>query len=370
MNVCFVNSTRKWGGVKSWTIDLAHGLLLRGHDVLVVARPGVFLEKCRERGLACAAATFGMDFNPIQIVQFCRLLTVRDVDLVVVNVGKDMRTAGIAAAMLGIPVIHRIGLAGDMENTFKVRLLHKWVSPALLAPCEQIKAGLLRKLPFVASGEVTVVQTGKEPTTALPQTSNRPLRLVSTSQLNQDKGHADMLRALAILQNQGHVFEYHVAGTGKIEQELHALTTTLGLDNCVTWHGFLKDVRQLVRSCDIFALPSHVEGLPNALLEAMAEGLVCIARDVGGVSEAWPTETSRFLLPRLAGPDDFANVLSVLHSMTEAQFMSERHLFWEHAKTNGLANMIDAFERLARQLCPGSPGKEQTQRSADFSNKL
>lgn len=355
MNICFVNSTRKWGGVKSWTLDLAQGLERRGHNVLLVARPGVFMEKARQLGLNGIAVTFGMDFNPILIARFLRLFTKQDVDLVVANVGKDMRTAGLAATMLGIPVVHRVGLAGDMENTFKVRMMHKWIGPALLTPCQQIKDGLLHALPYIAPEEVTVIPTGKEPAASLPATMNRPLRLVSTSQLNKDKGHADILQALAILKDQGRAFEYHVAGTGRIEQELKTLATDLGLDSHVSWHGFLKDVRPLVRTCDIFALPSHVEGLPNALLEAMAEGLICVARDVGGVREVWPSRSLPFLAPRLAGAEDFARILASLQVMPEAQLLRERHVFWDQAKDNSLANMIDRFEHFTRSLLHGSP---------------
>lgn len=350
MNICFVNSTHKWGGVKSWTLDLARVLGQRGHEILVVGRPGPFLEKAAHVGIPCQASTFGMDFSPIQIAKFLRLFTSHSFDLVVVNVGKDMRTAGIAAAMLGIPVMHRVGLAGDMENTFKVRAMHKWIAPRLLAPCEQVKTGVLRKLPFIAPEEIAVILTGKEPGTLSPKSKNTPPRLVSTSQLNKDKGHADVLHALSILRKQGRILEYHIAGTGKIEQELKELASDLGLGSQVIWHGFLKNVRDFVRQFDIFVLPSHVEGLPNALLEAMAEGLVCIARNVGGVEEVWPGGAGHLLLPRQASPVDFARVLTTLQDLSEPEFLELSHSFWNTAKANSLTNMVEAFELFASQL--------------------
>lgn len=350
MNICFVNSTRKWGGVKSWTLDLAQGLVARGHQVLIIGRPGSFIAACRAKNLEALDISFGADFNPRRIIYFLRLFRTRNIELVVVNVGKDMRTAGIAARLLNLPVIHRVGLAGDMENTWKVRYMHKWVHPLLLVPCAQIKAGILQNLPYLRSEEIKIIRTGKMLSPALPSTVNNPLRLVSTSQLNADKGHGDILQALAMLKDQGYQYEYHVAGTGRIEDQLKAQAKNLGLADCVFWHGFVQNVRELVRTCDIFLLPSYSEGLPNALLEAMAEGLICIARNIGGVEEVWPHKAKQFLLGAQAGSKDFSQILQTLPTMTPEEILNKRQLFWHQAQGNSLENMTHAFEDFAATL--------------------
>jgi glycosyltransferase involved in cell wall biosynthesis len=342
MNICFVNSTRKWGGVKSWTLDAASGLVERGHRTVIIGRPGAFIDKARELGLEAAPITFGPDFNPILIFKFIRLFTARAIDRVVINVGKDMRSAGVAAKLLGIPVIHRVGLAGDMENTFKVRAMHKWVRPAILVPCAQIQHGVLRELPYLIPENITVIPTGKAPAIAPPVIVRRPLHCISTSQLNADKGHEEVLRALAELAEQGVDLVYHVVGTGRIEERLRALAQTLSLEDRVIWHGFQADVRALLRQADIFLLPSHREGLPNALLEAMAEGLVCVARDVGGVSEVWPS--SEPLLPPEAGASDIARVLRHLDTLDDATLVARKRLFWERASANSLDVMARRLE--------------------------
>ena len=328
-NICFVNSTNKWGGVKSWTLDVARGLADRGHGILIAGRPGPFIDKAGEIGLDALGLSFGPDFNPPRILGFIKIFKARRIDLVVVNVGKDMRTAGIAAKMLGIPVIHRVGLAGDMRNTYKVRLLHKWIRPRILVPCEQIKRGLLQELPYLAPEEITVILTGKEPAPAPPTTVHSPLRFISTSQLNADKGHKDVLEALADLKKQGYAFEYHIVGTGRIEAELKDLTTSLELDDRVTWHGFQKDVRSFLRKADVFLLPSYREGLPNTLLEAMAEGLVCVARDVGGVAEVWPEEGTELLLAKDTSCSRIGHVLLKIHTMPSTKLCQFKKIFWK-----------------------------------------
>lgn len=347
MNICFVNSTRKWGGVKSWTLDVAAGLVESGHRVLVIGRAGAFTDTARELDLEAMGITFGPDFNPILILKFLRIFSNRKIDLVVVNVGKDMRSAGLAAKLLGIPVIHRVGLAGDMENTFKVRAMHKWVRPSILVPCEQIKHGILRKLPYLAAEDITVIRTGKIPAPHPPALVNTPLRFISTSQLNADKGHKDVLLALKDLKHHGVRFEYHILGTGHIEAELRGLASSLDLDDRIIWRGFQKNVRAQLQHADIFLLPSYVEGLPNSLLEAMAEGLVCVARDVGGVNEAWPTEMRHLLLDPRSGPADWSRTLFHLAERTIPELIALRHIFWSMANTNAFSHMIRAFERFA-----------------------
>lgn len=346
MNICFVNSTNKWGGVKSWTLDVARGLADLGHDILIVGRPGPFIEKAGEKGLNVLGLNFGPDFNPLRILGFIRLFKARKIDLVIVNVGKDMRTAGIAAKILGIPVVHRVGLAGDMRNTYKVRLLHKWVRPRILVPCEQIKRGLLQELPYLEPQEITVILTGKEPAPSPPASVHSPLRFISTSQLNEDKGHKDVLEALAELKKMGYAFEYHILGTGRIEAELKNLTASLDLDDRVTWHGFQKDVRSFLRKADVFLLPSYREGLPNSLLEAMAEGLVCAAREVGGVKECWPEECSTLLLTKESRSTEIGSMLTEIHNISSARMCRLKEIFWKHCVAHSLKGMtknIDCF---------------------------
>jgi glycosyltransferase involved in cell wall biosynthesis len=196
-----------------------------------------------------------------------------------------------------------------MKNKFDVRLNYRCIRPVLLVPCKQIKEGLVSRLPFLKAEKIVVAHTVKSPAPASPGTVGRPLNIVVTSQLNADKGHGTLLQALRLVLDKGLDFRFHIVGTGSEEAALKKQAGDLGLKEKIVWHGFQTDVRSLVGQCDIFVLPSFSEGFSNSLLEAMAEGLICISRDVGGVREIWfDTETS--LLPASAGPRDFASALT------------------------------------------------------------
>jgi len=329
MRIAFVNSTHKWGGVKTWTLELAVGLQQKFNtSSIIIGRQKEFLARARELGLTAIPFSFGPDYNPLAIWQFVQLFKREEITHLVVNVGKDMRTAGIAAKILGIPVLHRVGLPGDMKDKFDVRFMHKWIKPKIIVPCKFIQKGLWQNLPFLSPEEVTVIYTGKAPCSSPSQQVNFPLQFISTSQLNPDKGHQDVLRALALLKKQGFKFHYHVVGTGKSQQKLQQLALELDLKDRITWHGFQKDVRQFLRRADVFILASYSEGLPNSLLEAMAEGLVCVSRDIGGIREVWPKEVRSLLFPKQTNFQGIARLLEEIFSM---DLLKTKQIFWKNS---------------------------------------
>ena len=334
MRLAMVNATRRWGGVKTWTLDVARMLSRFGHRVSIHCRPGPFLDAAQGLGLDARPFAFGMDYGPGAIMRFRRLFRAEGVDLVMVNVGKDMRTAGVAARLAGIPVVQRVGLPRDMRDTAKVRLTHRFVRPKLLAPCAHIRDEMANELSFVRPEDVTVVLTGKEPAPQAPDAVSEPRRIVCTSQLNADKGHADLLRALAACRNAGHDFQLDILGTGREENALKTLVSELDLDSRVRFHGFTTEVGAALAKADLFALPSLSEGLPNTLLEAMAQGLPAVARNVGGVAEAWPAPSGDtawardFLVAPEPGPARLERALDAALAVPGDAWLERKRTVW------------------------------------------
>lgn len=325
MHIAFVNASSRWGGVKTWMLDFAAGLVQRGHQVEIYGRQTEFVEQARIRTGHGEQVRFGADLNPAAVRYFCRAFRKAGTEVVILNVGKDLATAGVAAKWLGIPVVQRIGLPGDIPLKLKTRLLHQWVHPAFLAPCQYIADGFATSLPYLDGFTVKVVLNGKKPSEG-ELAVHRPRRLVVTQQLFPDKGHAALLRALALLEkdNTCPAFELHVVGTGREEASLRALTTELGLDARVVWHGFSTTVEEHLAESDIFVLGSTSEGLPNTLLEALAAGLVPVCRDVGGVREVLPKAFWRWMQPFGAGPENFAAALREVLDLPDQELLRLR----------------------------------------------
>lgn len=348
MNIAFVNATRRFGGVKAWTLDLCAQLDATGHKTWIFARPGPFLDRARALGLDGREGWFGFDYRPDSVLRFRRFFKDNAVDAVVCNVGKDLRIAGVAARLAGVPVIHRVGLPRDMRDTLKVRNTHRFTRPVLLVPCEDIKTGLLDEMSFLGADDIEVILTGKVPAQDTPRPPRTPRRIAVTSQLNPDKGHADLLDALRQLADAGHDFRLHVAGTGRSEADLKAKADELGLTARIVWHGFVPDVRQVLARADVFCLPSLSEGLPNTLLEAMAEGLVPVARDVGGIKEAWPDALPPLdttLVPADGGPRALARALDRVLTLDDDTLAALRTDVWRwFAETHSIAVRARQFE--------------------------
>ncbi len=104
--------------------------------------------------------------------------------------------------------------------------------------------------------------------------------------ITEQKDHATLIRALAILQKRGLSFFAYIAGDGLLRPAAEALAAELGLGpNRLRFLGVRKDVAQLLGATDIFALSSQDEGLGTSLLDAVHSGCTLVATAVGGIPE-------------------------------------------------------------------------------------
>jgi glycosyltransferase involved in cell wall biosynthesis len=99
------------------------------------------------------------------------------------------------------------------------------------------------------------------------------------------KDQATLLRALAALPDGAPEVMAVLVGLGPLEDDLRGLATELGIAERVVFPGSRDDVFALLPAFDVFALSSRFEGLPIALLEAMATGVAPVATRVGGIPE-------------------------------------------------------------------------------------
>lgn len=115
--------------------------------------------------------------------------------------------------------------------------------------------------------------------------------------LTPEKGHAFALQALAVLASDCPQLRLCIVGDGPLREELAVETMRLGLAGRVLLAGRRSDVPQVLAGFDLFLLPSLNEGLPMALLEAMATGLPTVASEVGDVGRAVENGVSGRLIP-------------------------------------------------------------------------
>lgn len=119
--------------------------------------------------------------------------------------------------------------------------------------------------------------------------------LLSVGELSRRKNHQDVIAALAGLQEE-HVY-YLISGQGALKHALMEQAEKLGVATYVRLPGFLENVEELYRNADLFVFPSLQEGMPVALMEAMAAGLPCVASDIRGNRELIDSQGGRLFLP-------------------------------------------------------------------------
>ncbi len=103
--------------------------------------------------------------------------------------------------------------------------------------------------------------------------------------IESHKGHLDALRALKRLVGEGRQVQLWVVGDGAFEPEVRHAVEEMGLAGSVRLLGFRKDARQVLQCFDAQLFPSHMEGTPNTLYEAMAAGQTCVCSRIDGQME-------------------------------------------------------------------------------------
>jgi glycosyltransferase involved in cell wall biosynthesis len=151
-----------------------------------------------------------------------------------------------------------------------------------------------------------------------------PLTVVTVGTLSQRYKGIDVL--IDAIARTSRALRLVVVGDGTYRPELEAHAAALGIADRLTFLGRLpagEAVREVLDQADLFVLASRTEGLPRALIEAMARGLPCIGTKVGGIPELLPPDD---LVPRDDATTLARTMDAVLSDRDRMSRMSARNL--------------------------------------------
>jgi phosphatidyl-myo-inositol dimannoside synthase len=148
-----------------------------------------------------------------------------------------------------------------------------------------------------------------------------PLRIVTVASMDWPyKGIDVLLRAVRILLDDGLKVTLTVVGAGRLRSRYEKLAATLGLADACGFTGQVsagREIRRYLDGADLFVLASLSEGLPRAMVEAMARGMPCVGTEAGGI----PTLLGPKYCARPGDADDLARVIrsstGTAHEMNE-----------------------------------------------------
>lgn len=109
----------------------------------------------------------------------------------------------------------------------------------------------------------------------------KPIRgeIVTCGRLTEQKNHAMLIDAFARVKKKYPFVTLKIYGEGDLRKELHKQILDLNLDDNVFLMGATNNVERVLETADLFVLSSDYEGMPNALMEAMAVGVPCVSTD-------------------------------------------------------------------------------------------
>lgn len=186
-------------------------------------------------------------------------------------------------------------------DAFLLKFFDRLVAVSKPVAKDMVSEGLKMK-------QITLVQNGIDTEAYRNTTSQQQIRtslgldkdtivMCTLSSLTQEKGIDLALEALAKLGEQPQKLVLLVIGEGPEESGLKAMAKTLGIDDRVIFTGRRNDIPEVMSCTNLFLLPSYIEGLPMALLEAMASGCAVVATAVGDVPDVVDNEVGRLIEP-------------------------------------------------------------------------
>lgn len=165
------------------------------------------------------------------------------------------------------------------------------------------------------------------------------VRLLAVGRLAEPKDPLGLLLSVVNANLPSWTLEF--VGAGPLGDDLRALATELGVSERVIFHGVRSDVRDYMRSADIFVMHSKYEGMPMALLEAGSEAMPVLATPVGSIPEVLGEDRGR-----LAQPNQFAEALREVVIDPAAAISAGRRLHAHILIERSIQKTVREHERL------------------------
>ena len=249
------------------------------------------------------------------------------------------------------------------------RLIDGWTARLLTdhihANSNAVKTAAIRDL-RIPEEKISVIKEGRDPLRlGHPSAQRRKLArirlgldddqqvLTNVGRQDYQKGQRYLLEAMAILVSTRPHLVLLVAGrSGDVSGELERLCDELGLQGRVLFLGHREDVPEILAAADLFVFPSFYEGLPGAVIEAMALGLPIVASDIEPVRET-VEEGRNACLVKPAAPVELASAIERMlgdHETAQAFGGRSREIFEERFTLEQSMVRLMEFYRQAMSL--------------------
>lgn len=356
--ILHTESSEGWGGQEGRLMREAEGLRKKGWRILMACQPNSRLEKAAKKAdFPCFTFKMKHSTNIATVKRLIKLFKQEQVDLVVTHSSIDSWLTGWAASLSRPkPVVVRVRhLSGGIHT----RLVYTHLCDAIVAISKDIKWHMSEnkgikadKIHVIYSGIDTArFKLDKKPTHLRNEWEIKPEdKLVGIiAVLRNKKGHRFLIRAAPEIIKKHPDTKFIFVGSGPKDKEIREEITAMGLQEHFILTGARKDIPEILNSLDIFVLPSQMEALGQAIIEAMSAGLPVVASNVGGIPELVKDGRTGFLVPK-ENPQALAEAINKLLAQPKmAKQMGQAGQQFVQSEFD-YQHMIDKTDQLYKKL--------------------
>lgn len=336
MKVLHLISSEGFYGAENVVAALAHDLQQSGHAACIGVfenahvAPNSVADQFASRGLQIIRIPCRRRFDLAAVRRIREIIATEEIDLIHSHGYKSDIYAWLAARRLQLPIMATSHLW--TQQTLAIRF-YEFLDGLVLrrfqavAAVSQRIAGALRQA-GIAEQKISVIDNGID---LSPFDSAAPVlkselqagdrRLIGTvGRLTGQKGMEYFLAAAQKLLREFPDLMFAIVGDGPDRQKLERMARELQIEKSVHFTGARSDMASVYASLDVFVLASIAEGMPMALLEAMASGRPVVATAVGAVPQIVAFGTTGMLVR----PKDPAELANAIASLLRHADLSER----------------------------------------------
>ena len=296
LKILFSESSPNLGGQELQLLQQMTVLQQQGVSVKLACRPASGIERAaRDRGFDVELVRFRNSLHLPSILRIKQLIKSWQPDAVVSHSGHDANVCGVAARLVRRrPRMVRV-------RTYQHDIPHAWsynhLADMSLVPSQEMRARILRN-PKIAAEKIHILYPGLDfagiagdaqlvlPDPIAGWLAQHPGRLlVHAAMLRPEKGHLYLLDVIARLIARYPDIRYVIAGEGEQRSAIEQRVRILGLEQHVFLAGMVQPVAPLLQRAHLVLMPSLIEPLGMAQIEALSLGVPVVASDVDGIPE-------------------------------------------------------------------------------------
>jgi glycosyltransferase involved in cell wall biosynthesis len=327
--ILHTESSKGWGGQENRTLQESIGIRKLGARVLILCQPDSMLyEQALTEDTEVRTCKMRKSYDFPAIKYILKLIKTENIDVINTHSGKDSFLAGIAGRISRKrPIVVRTRhLALPITSRVTYSLLpHMVVTVSAYVRQYLIKEG-------ISPENVVAIPTGIDLSKFNPESATDNLRdqlglkedisIVGTiAILRIKKGHRVLLDAIPLISKEIPEAVFIFAGEGPQKGNILNRINNLSLSNKVFMLGMRRDISNILKSIDLFVLPTLQEALGTSFLEAMAMEKPVVGTNVGGVGEVIKNGVNGYLVEPNNPATLSEAVIKILRNKKRARMM-------------------------------------------------